>query len=232
MYKIRKAISIILVLIVFSTNVIQCIKAYSLSYDEIGDMDESGMINAIDLIIMKKYLLGIDAEEINVERGDITLDNVINVLDFIRLKKYIAGAMQETHSNPYEEAAVWFVPESDAGFGIIATVAYRIYTHSMVYTDKSSVRYTYNVLAFAGTDKRIDVVFSSPTITVGQATINNVSIPLSNYDNILTERDIWDCKRNTSTLFVNEKSTCSFITSCMLNGAIYPLKTITNSFEF
>ncbi|MBR4072941.1 MAG: dockerin type I repeat-containing protein [Clostridia bacterium] len=230
--KITKMISIFLSMFLFVMFVFPINITYAIEYDEIGDADENGIINAIDLVILRKYLLDMSEEQIDLNRIDIFTDGFINILDFIRLKKYISGAMQELHINNYEKPVTWLVPTGEGDIGFITAVGYRIYTHSYVYTDKGASRYIYKVIAFAGTDRNLNPEYNLPTITVGDTKINDVSIDMRYYDNMLTEREIWDSKINTSTIFANEETSCWFITSCMLNGALYPLATVENLFNF
>lgn len=54
----------------------------------LGDISSDGVLNARDLIELKKHLL----KESSNEQLDLNGDGNVNLLDFVRLKKYIAGA--------------------------------------------------------------------------------------------------------------------------------------------
>lgn len=57
-----------------------------------GDVDENGKLNMIDIIALQKYILnirflGADAKA----NADINLDGRINVFDLVLLKKLVLG---------------------------------------------------------------------------------------------------------------------------------------------
>ena len=54
-----------------------------------GDINEDGVINALDLTLLRKYLLDIFEDGIDYTLADLNGDNTINILDLIRLKKQI-----------------------------------------------------------------------------------------------------------------------------------------------
>lgn len=57
-----------------------------------GDLDENNDVNASDLTVLKKHLLGCETitDEI-LEIADVKSDGNIDLLDLIRMKKYLAG---------------------------------------------------------------------------------------------------------------------------------------------
>jgi hypothetical protein len=60
----------------------------------IGDIDNSGSVDALDLAIMKKYLLGVtelDSDAYN--RADVNRDKEVNALDLALMKKYLLGTI-------------------------------------------------------------------------------------------------------------------------------------------
>lgn len=58
---------------------------------ELGDINLNGEIDGLDILILKKYLLGMDINEenINISNADINQDNHINLLDLLFLKRMI-----------------------------------------------------------------------------------------------------------------------------------------------
>ncbi|MGN0493186.1 MAG: dockerin type I repeat-containing protein, partial [Acutalibacteraceae bacterium] len=74
--------------------------AYTVANDDIftavfsyyGDLDENNDVNASDLTVLRKYLLGCETitDEI-LEIADVKSDGNIDLLDLIRMKKYLAG---------------------------------------------------------------------------------------------------------------------------------------------
>lgn len=55
---------------------------------EIGDVNQDWLVNAVDLVQLKKYLLGLDAEVSPVD-GNLNLDTIIDIRDVVRLKKHL-----------------------------------------------------------------------------------------------------------------------------------------------
>ena len=73
------------------------VKAASTQY-VYGDADGDGNVNAIDLALMKKYLLG-DTQAVTSKdwsiTGDLNVDGAINALDFGILKQYVLGKIDK-----------------------------------------------------------------------------------------------------------------------------------------
>ncbi|MCR4771641.1 MAG: hypothetical protein K5855_04955 [Oscillospiraceae bacterium] len=64
-------------------------KAVFVSLSLPGDLDGNSAVNAIDLVRLKKYLLG---ESVVLEcSGDLNGDGKVNAMDLLRLKKFILG---------------------------------------------------------------------------------------------------------------------------------------------
>lgn len=63
---------------------------YGVAVDLAGDLDQSGALDAKDIVSMRKFLLGIE-EEIDHFALDVNLDAKINILDLIRIKKNITA---------------------------------------------------------------------------------------------------------------------------------------------
>ena len=60
-----------------------------------GDLNGDGVVDALDLVRLKKYLLGEDV--VLCTSGDLNADGAINALDLIRLKKYLLDESVELH---------------------------------------------------------------------------------------------------------------------------------------
>lgn len=57
-----------------------------------GDMDRDSSVNAKDMVLLKKHLIGTDPlSSKQLEAADGNSDNIIDLLDLIRLKKLLAG---------------------------------------------------------------------------------------------------------------------------------------------
>ena len=58
----------------------------------LGDITNDGKINISDLLMLKKYLLGLVTDNnINLDNANIMQDDNINVADMLKLKKYLLG---------------------------------------------------------------------------------------------------------------------------------------------
>ena len=60
-----------------------------------GDLNGDGEVNALDLVRLKKYLLGENVELCC--SGDLNGNGIVNMLDLIRLKKYLLSETVELH---------------------------------------------------------------------------------------------------------------------------------------
>lgn len=56
-----------------------------------GDLDNNNGVNAIDLSLLRKFLIGITVDNIIAENGDIHRDGNIDILDLVALKKAIVN---------------------------------------------------------------------------------------------------------------------------------------------
>jgi len=66
-----------------------------LEYTLLGDINDNGSVNSADLLILKKYLLGlVDASEVNLDNADVTSDSKVNSADLLMLKKYLLGLVE------------------------------------------------------------------------------------------------------------------------------------------
>ena len=55
------------------------------------DLNEDGMIDSTDAVLLKKYLAGTQNIEVNTKAADINGDNAIDSTDAVLLMKYLAG---------------------------------------------------------------------------------------------------------------------------------------------
>lgn len=55
-----------------------------------GDCNGDGEVSPLDIIVLKKYILGINTD-INRDTSDLNQDNSINLLDLLKFKRYILG---------------------------------------------------------------------------------------------------------------------------------------------
>ena len=70
---------------------VQDIAPVNLPEDMLGDVNGDKIINASDLTVLSKYLLGTDLDGVfNTESADLNEDEEINILDLIAIKKIIA----------------------------------------------------------------------------------------------------------------------------------------------
>ncbi len=64
------------------------------SGSKVGDIDNSGSIDAIDFAILKKYLLGsAELDPDSLIRADVNNDKAVNAIDYAILKKYLLGTI-------------------------------------------------------------------------------------------------------------------------------------------
>lgn len=57
-----------------------------------GDLNDDGNINGFDMLLLKKYILGLYTDkDINIDNADINKDSNVDLLDLIPLKRYILG---------------------------------------------------------------------------------------------------------------------------------------------
>jgi len=56
-----------------------------------GDLNDDGVINALDFALLKKYLLSGAADNVNLTAADVNADNTVNAIDLALLKSYLLG---------------------------------------------------------------------------------------------------------------------------------------------
>jgi arabinoxylan arabinofuranohydrolase len=66
--------------------------AGSIVTEKLGDVNSDGQIDAIDLQLMKKYLLGLGTIE-NTKLADVDANGDVNALDFSLMKQYLLGSI-------------------------------------------------------------------------------------------------------------------------------------------
>lgn len=59
-----------------------------------ADLDNSGKVDVIDAVIVKRMLAGLDSD-INFDAADVNVDGIVSVLDAVEIMKYIAGVEVE-----------------------------------------------------------------------------------------------------------------------------------------
>ena len=114
-----------------------------------GDFDNDGIINATDLVILKKILLGVE-DTSNKPEGiaDFNNDGNVNILDFIAMKKYLSpvntyeksgsltlGTQEHLLEDPTKTAA--YIADASATLG---AGAYRLSTpiHTLYYATETN----------------------------------------------------------------------------------------------
>lgn len=117
--------------------------------------------------------------------------------------------------------------------GVIAGIGFRITCNAFVNTTTLTNRIATKVTTFASTEPNPNPEVNSPDITVGTTTLNGTNIPMVIDRNIMVPlTSVWDNKVGTPNMVVGENSVYSSTVSVMLQGAIYPLQTVVNSFSF
>ncbi len=59
-----------------------------------GDINNDGQIDALDLLVLKKYILGLDTIE-NTKLADLDANGELNAIDFALLKQYLLGLITD-----------------------------------------------------------------------------------------------------------------------------------------
>ncbi|EGD48887.1 Carbohydrate binding family 6 [Ruminiclostridium papyrosolvens DSM 2782] len=62
--------------------------------EKIGDINNDGQIDALDLMALKKFILGLDTIE-NTKLADLDANGEVNAIDFALLKQYIMGLITD-----------------------------------------------------------------------------------------------------------------------------------------
>lgn len=58
-----------------------------------GDINSDGQIDSVDLLLMKKHILGIEAIA-NIQSADLNSDEVIDALDYTIMKRFLSGEIK------------------------------------------------------------------------------------------------------------------------------------------
>lgn len=139
-------------------------------------------------------------------------------------------ATSDTHKNSLIKGCLWTVPLSG---GIIATIGYNVSSTCYVKTYSSTNRITSEISSFAKADKNPNPEINLPTISIGTTNINNTTIKMASSTNVWVSPDwIWGYSVSNQSVTCPAGSNFSSIAICMLNGAINPYQSVTNSFSF
>jgi len=57
----------------------------------LGDCDGDNTISSADMVLMQKFLLSANGNNVQFADADITVDGNVNILDLIRFKNYFLG---------------------------------------------------------------------------------------------------------------------------------------------
>lgn len=60
-----------------------------------GDVNDDGLVNGKDVVILRRYDAGLDVEYINLKAADINEDGVVNGKDVIKLRQFDAGIIDQ-----------------------------------------------------------------------------------------------------------------------------------------
>lgn len=196
-----------------------------------GDLDNSTTFNGIDLILLRRYLMGAAPSYVSANSADMTLDNCVNVQDLVRMKKYFVGDV--IHINQNEESFTWTIFEGEDDFPIVTAVSFRFNTTCTVRTNCLPGRYTTEVSAFIKTDKNINPELDSPEINISQTSINNESLSIMySDDTIVSPKWIWKYAVADPSIDVSSRSIFSSLFTIMISKSYIPYREFKNSFVF
>lgn len=83
----------------------------------LGDVDQNGVVNSIDLAKYRLYLLGI-LKELPLDDGDIDKNGSINSLDFAACRKYVLGMIDLPTTNSQVKTDDWnYSPNNNLDMG-------------------------------------------------------------------------------------------------------------------
>ncbi|HEX2927468.1 MAG TPA: RICIN domain-containing protein [Ruminiclostridium sp.] len=63
-----------------------------------GDINKDGNVDALDIALLKKVLLGDTPENVNLSAADVNVDGVVDAIDYAILKKYLLGLIESLPS--------------------------------------------------------------------------------------------------------------------------------------
>ena len=58
---------------------------------KLGDVNDDDIIDVKDLVLVRKYMVGLDVPDFNALAADINGDGKVNAVDLTLLRKYLAG---------------------------------------------------------------------------------------------------------------------------------------------
>lgn len=200
----------------------------------VGDLNQDGRIGAMDLIYLKRYLLGDCPIQITLDTADISLDNEINIKDLVRLKKMLAGENRVTYSNRQNDGIVFWILK-DEGTSTVTPVGYRVISNCHITTDTiTDSRRVYEVTAFVCAEENPSPEFDLPEISIGVTTINEINIELQSSTNIIFSRSwLWSYKVGyPNDLLAPENSEFDCLIKAMHKSDIVSYRGIHNKFTF
>jgi len=68
-----------------------------------GDLNNDSKVNAVDIMMLKRYILGI-IDNINLTAADIYFDGVVNSSDYNIMKRYLLKAIEDIPYVPENQA--------------------------------------------------------------------------------------------------------------------------------
>ncbi len=209
------------------------IVVFSTEWNEKGDFNHDGDINAIDLTYMVRVLLKIDTSTQMILIADTTLDNNVNILDLVRMKKYLVGYFEQSYSNVENQVFYWTNLNEIEGVEIIGPVIYNISVNNEINVNKLSYRYT-NYIGCA--TRAVDnSSFISPSIRleIASARLNNITLSLTENDSILVDENwIWEYKTSHNKYCVTSNSQFNTMVIAMYENDLFPYRSIENSLIF
>ncbi len=102
----KKLISIVLTLAMLLTTLVMLVPAspVSAAVTTAGDLNNDGVVNSIDSLLLKKYVTSIQAHSINTAAADLDGDGKINSRDIVLIKMYLACVIDSFSASPVSRA--------------------------------------------------------------------------------------------------------------------------------
>lgn len=80
--------------------------AFSMAAEYYGDVNDDGVVNSADALILLNYTVGNNTKEFNLVKADINGDGNINSADALQILKVSVGLVEPTEIKPAEKAPV------------------------------------------------------------------------------------------------------------------------------
>lgn len=77
-----------------------------------GDIHEDGVIDAYDMITLRKYLLNGTDSEWDAMRADVNGDGEISIADMVMIQKYLLGQISSLYKEPAPPETEIFYPQT------------------------------------------------------------------------------------------------------------------------